>query len=83
MMVTIAPPLNARLYTALKLSTACAGGWGPASAADGTINIPTKDVMFVNNVVVNPPDMWAAWAHFAVSFCTRWHNCLHAKDVAV
>lgn len=43
------------------------GGWGPALVTDPSINIPTKDVMFINNVLVNPSNASAMWSHFAVS----------------
>ncbi|KAF8073238.1 SPAC5H10.03 [Scenedesmus sp. PABB004] len=40
------------------------GGWGPASPADGAIPIPNKNVYFINNLLVNPPDSPAAYVHF-------------------
>jgi hypothetical protein len=42
-----------------------AGGWGPAIAGSA-INIPVKDVMFLNNILVNHKNESAMWAHFAV-----------------
>jgi hypothetical protein len=30
--------------------------------------IPSKDVMFLNNIIVNPSNASAMWAHFAVSY---------------
>jgi hypothetical protein len=45
-----------------------AGGWGPAVTTDPGPSIPNKDVLFLNNVLVNPSNESAMWAHFSVSF---------------
>lgn len=45
-----------------------AGGWGPALSTDPSVSIPSKDVLFLNNVLVNPSNESAQWAHFSVCF---------------
>lgn len=44
-----------------------AGGWGPALQSVGSISIPCKDVMFMNNLLINFKNESAPWGHFAVS----------------
>lgn len=44
----------------------CTGGWVPLSGAP-TFPTPSKDVMFFNNLVINPSNASAQWAHFSVS----------------
>jgi hypothetical protein len=43
-----------------------AGGWVP-SGTGPAISIPSRDVMFINNLIVNPTNQSAMWAHFSVS----------------
>jgi hypothetical protein len=45
-----------------------AGGWGPALSTAPSINIPSKDILFLNNVLLNPSNESAQWSHFSV----RW-----------
>lgn len=46
------------------------GGWGPGAVNGQIVYVPTKDVVFVNNVVVNPASEGAKWSHFLVSVST-------------
>ncbi|WIA19213.1 hypothetical protein OEZ85_003855 [Tetradesmus obliquus] len=43
------------------------GGWGPALATSPAISIPSKDVQFLNNIIVNPKNESSMWSHFSVS----------------
>jgi hypothetical protein len=42
-----------------------AGGWGPATGGQA-VPIPSRNVFFLNNLVVNPPRQGAKYAHFWV-----------------
>jgi hypothetical protein len=45
------------------------GAWVP-TVAGASIKVPSRDVMLLNNVIVNPKNESAQWAHFAVSVGT-------------
>jgi hypothetical protein len=55
-----------------------AGGWVPQSTGIPSLSIPSKDMMFINNLIVNPNNASAMWAHFAVSSCSA---CLCAAQL--
>eukprot|EP00198_Chlamydomonas_reinhardtii_P003186 XP_001692522.1 predicted protein [Chlamydomonas reinhardtii] len=47
------------------------GAWGPASVGDNPpddlgVAIPSRDVLFVNNLIVNPPDNSTQWQHIQI-----------------
>lgn len=48
-----------------------AGGWGPAVSSDPSISIPSKDVLILNNLLVNPSNESAKWSHFSVRSLRR------------
>jgi hypothetical protein len=47
-------------------AAAIAGAWVPATTGYG-FSIPSKDVMFMNNLIVNPNNASAMWSQFSVS----------------
>ncbi len=43
------------------------GGWGgSAIGSEGELPIPNRDVLIVNNLIVNPGDTRSGWQHFAI-----------------
>lgn len=55
-----------RLYTIHVFVCIPAGGWGPALATNPAISIPSRDVQFLNNILVNPKNESSMWSHFSV-----------------